>query len=80
VGDADRTLYDVGLQRPIALVLGGEERGLRRLSRERCLELAAIPMAPGVESLNVAVAAGVALFELNRQAQTAPLVRGSSVG
>jgi 23S rRNA (guanosine2251-2'-O)-methyltransferase len=66
-GQGSPPLDDVPLQRPIALVLGGEQRGLRRLTRERCQALAAIPMAGGVESLNVAVAAGVALFELNRR-------------
>jgi 23S rRNA (guanosine2251-2'-O)-methyltransferase len=66
-GDADRSLYDIDLTGPAALVLGGEGEGMRRLTREACDHLARIPMAGEVESLNVSVAAGVALFESLRQ-------------
>jgi 23S rRNA (guanosine2251-2'-O)-methyltransferase len=53
---------------PIALIAGGEERGLRRLTRERCDQQLTIPMVTnGVESLNVAVAVSVALYEVVRQ-------------
>ncbi len=65
--DAARTLYDVDLSGPTALVLGSEGEGMRRLTREACDELVAIPMAGAVESLNVSVATGVALFEAVRQ-------------
>lgn len=65
-GEADSSLYQARLDGPLALVLGSEERGLRRLTRERCDQLVRIPMASGVDSLNVSVAAGVSLFEVRR--------------
>jgi len=58
---------DVDIEGGLALVLGGEEKGLRRLTREQCDQLVALPMAGVVESLNVAVAAGVFLFEAVRR-------------
>jgi 23S rRNA (guanosine2251-2'-O)-methyltransferase len=66
-GAAEQTLYAADLRRPLALVLGAEGDGMRRLTRERCDFLVRIPMAGQVESLNVSVAAGVALFEARRQ-------------
>jgi 23S rRNA (guanosine2251-2'-O)-methyltransferase len=59
------TRFDYSL--PLALVLGGEEKGIRRLVREHCDVLVGIPLASGVDSLNVAVAAGILLFEVVRQ-------------
>lgn len=62
------TAYDaIDFTGPSALVLGAEGTGLRRLVRERCDHLAAIPMSGHVGSLNVSVAAGVTLFEVARQ-------------
>ena len=70
VGTADEastSLYDAAMPQALAWVLGAEGKGLRRLVRERCDQLVRIPMAGTVESLNVAVAAGVVLFESVRQ-------------
>ena len=72
-----RTVYDVRLETPIVLLVGSEGRGLRRLTRELCDEIVSIPMQGTVGSLNVAVAAGVLLFELQRQVETRAAVRRS---
>lgn len=66
-GEADARHFDMDFKTDTVLVLGGEEKGLRRLTREHCDYLVRIPMAEGVESLNVSVAAGVLLFEVVRQ-------------
>lgn len=66
-GDANAALWDVDLTGPCLILAGGEARGLRRLTREHCDALACLPMAGRVESLNVSVATGVALFEAARQ-------------
>ena len=65
-GEADTPLAAVPFDRPTAIVLGAEGRGLRRLTAERSDVLAHIPIAPEVESLNVATAAAVALYERRR--------------
>jgi 23S rRNA (guanosine2251-2'-O)-methyltransferase len=67
-GEAPRSLYETKLAPPVAIVLGGEGRGVRRLTRDLCDELVYIPMSGTVESLNVSVATGIVLFELKRQA------------
>lgn len=65
--DAPASLYEIDLNRPLALVLGAEGGGLRRLTREECDYLANIPMPGAIESLNVSVATGICLFESLRQ-------------
>jgi 23S rRNA (guanosine2251-2'-O)-methyltransferase len=62
----------VDFRRPIALVLGGEGKGIRRLVREHCDHLVGLPLFGHVSSLNVSVAAGIALYEVIRQRGTVP--------
>jgi 23S rRNA (guanosine2251-2'-O)-methyltransferase len=65
--EAQATPYSIDLKGNVALALGGEAEGLRRLTREHCDGLVRIPMPGAMESLNVSVAAGIALFEAVRQ-------------
>jgi len=66
-GSAPTSVFDADFTAPTAIVLGSEGEGLRRLTRECCNQLVAIPMAGAVESLNVSVATGVLLYEAVRQ-------------
>lgn len=66
-GEAEQEVYDVDLKGPMALVMGAEGKGMRRLTRENCDYLVKLPMAGSVSSLNVSVATGITLFEVVRQ-------------
>ncbi|MGY0220011.1 23S rRNA (guanosine(2251)-2'-O)-methyltransferase RlmB [Endozoicomonadaceae bacterium StTr2] len=66
-GESSGNVYQANLKGPMALVMGAEGKGMRRLTREHCDALVFIPMAGSVSSLNVSVATGVCLFEAVRQ-------------
>jgi len=70
-GEAEKDIYDQDLRGPLALVMGAEGKGMRRLTREHCDFLVRLPMAGSVSSLNVSVATGVCLFEAVRQRRSA---------
>ncbi len=66
-GEAQRSLYDESFTGALGLVMGAEGEGIRRLTAEACDYLVKLPMKGQVESLNVSVATGICLYELNRQ-------------
>jgi len=68
-GEATETLYQIDFTGPMAIIMGAEGSGLRRLTREKCDYLMNIPMSGEVSSLNVSVATGVCLYEVVRQRQ-----------
>lgn len=70
-GTRDWTGFDYNV--PVALVLGGEHRGLRRLVKEHCDVVVRLPMLGKIGSLNISVAAGVVLYEVMRQRQMTPV-------
>ena len=65
--EAQASLYATDLNRPLAIIMGSEGKGMRRLTRDNCDYLANIPMNSQIESLNVSVATGICLFEALRQ-------------
>ncbi|MBS1786924.1 MAG: 23S rRNA (guanosine(2251)-2'-O)-methyltransferase RlmB [Acidobacteria bacterium] len=71
-GGAETTYTEFDFNVPLALVMGSEGKGIRRLVRENCDAVVSIPMVGQLNSLNVSVAAGVVLFEVLRQRQTNP--------
>lgn len=66
-GDCENTIYQANSTQRLALVMGSEGKGMRRLTREACDELVSIPMQGTVESLNISVATAVCLYEIRRQ-------------
>ncbi|MYH69412.1 MAG: 23S rRNA (guanosine(2251)-2'-O)-methyltransferase RlmB [Gammaproteobacteria bacterium] len=68
-GTAGTTIYEVDLRLPAVLVMGSEESGMRRNTRDHCDELIRVPMYGSVESLNLSVAAGICLYEIVRRRQ-----------
>ncbi len=75
-GDTEQTIYDacqnINSSQSLALVMGSEGKGMRRLTREACDELVSIPMQGSVESLNISVATAVCLYEIRRHQLTVP--------
>jgi len=65
--DAKKTLSETRFEGSVALVMGSEEKGMRRLTKELCDDIFSIPMMGKVESLNVSVASGICLYEIKRQ-------------
>lgn len=70
VGTSDKaiqSLYEIDLKGPVAIVMGAEGEGMRRLTQDKCDFLARIPMKGKIDCLNVSVATGICLFEAVRQ-------------
>ena len=66
-GETETSIFDISAAPRMAVVMGSEGKGMRRLTRENCDELVSIPMQGTVESLNISVAAGISLFEVRRK-------------
>lgn len=69
-GETESSIYDISVTPRMAVVMGSEGKGLRRLTRENCDELVSIPMQGTVESLNISVATGISLFEVRRKIES----------
>jgi 23S rRNA (guanosine2251-2'-O)-methyltransferase len=68
--DSKTSIFDTNLNGALALVMGAEDEGLRRLTKETCDSLVSIPMLGTIESLNVSVATGICLYEVVREAES----------
>lgn len=66
-GDAEKSVFETDLKGAVAIVMGAEGKGLRKLTQEQCDQLIKIPMVNEMESLNISVAAGVIMYEVVRQ-------------
>tara|TARA_B110000208_G_C11709251_1_gene408692 strand:+ start:465 stop:1202 length:738 start_codon:yes stop_codon:yes gene_type:complete len=64
---SDKSLNQINFNGSIALIMGSEGKGMRRLTKDLCDDIFSIPMLGKVESLNVSVASGICLYEINRQ-------------
>ena len=69
-GNSQSTIYDVNLTDSTAIVMGSEGKGIRQLIKKTCDQIVTIPMSGNIESLNVSVATGIALFESKRQRES----------
>ena len=69
-GSSKSSIYDVNLTDATAIVMGAEGKGIRRLIKETCDQIVTIPMSGNIESLNVSIATGIALFESKRQRES----------
>ena len=69
-GNSQSTIYDVNLTDATAIVMGSEGKGIRQLIKKTCDQIVTIPMSGNIESLNVSVATGIALFESKRQRES----------
>jgi len=66
-GNAKKSLFDISFNSPTAVVLGSEGAGMKKITSTNCDLIASIPISPNIDSLNVSVATGIALFEIKRQ-------------
>jgi 23S rRNA (guanosine2251-2'-O)-methyltransferase len=69
-GETDTSIYDISATQRMAVVMGSEGKGMRRLTRDNCDELVSIPMLGTVESLNISVATGISLFEVRQKIES----------
>lgn len=67
LSDKSKNYTEIDYKIPIALIVGNEEKGIRKLTADNCDFLVKIPMKGKIDSLNVSVASGILLFEINRQ-------------